>query len=112
MRQSPTYPITYTIDIPAALRLPEVAIIAKYRHGVSTAQGRVACVISFRVARDQRRVLFMPQAFLAELEREFAQNEYALIQIFIDLGQAHSSAAVDELRRRGYSQGGFLPTWF
>ena len=133
-----------------------------------SAKGRVACVMSFRVACDRRRVVFMPGHYLGELEfmmsglgldrelrvsetalpavssvidvqrfasagvarctmttpgqdlatrlteleREFAQQDYALIQYFIDLGQAHSGAVVDELRRQGYSLGGFLPTWF
>ena len=133
-----------------------------------SSEGRVACVISFRVARDQRRVIFLPRPYLgelefmmsgldldrelrvsedalpavasvidvkrfasaglarctlttpghdlairlAELEREFEQNDYALVQFFVDLGQANCGAVVDELRRQGYSLGGFLPTWF
>jgi hypothetical protein len=136
-----------------------------------SAEGRVACVMSFRVARDQRRVIFLPQPYLAELEfmmsgldldrelrvsenalpalpeassvidvrrfasagvarctlttpgddlasrlaeleSELAQNDYALIQVFINLGQASSGAVVDALRAQGYSLGGFLPTWF
>ena len=133
-----------------------------------SAQGRVACVMFFRVARDQRRVVFLPQPYLAEvefmmggqgldrelrvsqdplpavasvidvkrfasagvarctmtapgddlairlaeLERELAQDDYALIQVFVDLGQAYSGAVVDELRRHGYSLGGFLPAGF
>jgi hypothetical protein len=133
-----------------------------------SSEGRVACVISFRVARDQRRVVFLPRPYLSEfefmmsgieldrelrvsedalpavasvidvarfasagvarctlttaghdlatrlveLESEFAQNDYALIQFFVDLGQGQSGAVVDELRRQGYSLGGFLPTWF
>lgn len=133
-----------------------------------SSEGRVACVMSFRVERDQRRVIFLPQPYLSELEfmmsgldldrelrvsedalpavasvidvrrfasagvarctlttpghdlatrlveleNEFVQNDYALIQVFVNLGQAHSGAVVDELRRRGYSLGGFLPTWF
>ena len=133
-----------------------------------SAQGRVACLMTFRVARDQRRVVFLPRPYLAELEfmmsglaldrelrvsenalpavdsvidvarfaaagvarctittagndlairlaeldREFAQDDYALIQFFIDLGQAHSGAVVDALRSIGCSLGGFLPTWF
>ena len=133
-----------------------------------SAAGRVACVMSFRVARDQRRVVFVPPPYreeiefmmsglgldrelrvaegapaeansaidverfaaagvarctltragqdlaarVAELERELAQAGYALIQVFVDLGQASCGAAVDELRRQGYSLGGLLPTWF
>jgi len=133
-----------------------------------SAQGRVACVMFFRVARDQRRLVFLPRPYLAELEfmmsglgldrelcvseealpavasvidvarfasagvarctltapgddlairlaeleRELAQNDYALIQVFVDLGSANCGAVVDELRRQGYSLGGFLPTWF
>jgi hypothetical protein len=133
-----------------------------------SAEGRVACVMSFRVVRDERRVIFLPRHYLSELEfmmsgldldrelrvsenalpavdsvidvarfaaagvarctittagndlairlaeldREFAQNDYALIQFFIDLGQAHSGAVVDALRSQGYALGGFLPTWF
>ena len=133
-----------------------------------SSEGRVACVMSFRVARDQRRVIFLPQPYLAELEfmmsgldldrelrvsedalpaadsvidvtrfasagvarctlttpghdlatrlleleRELVQNDYALIQVFINLGQASSGAVVDELRAQGYSLGGFLPIWF
>ena len=133
-----------------------------------SSEGRVACVISFRVARDQRRVIFLPRPYLGELEfmmsgldldrelrvsedalpavasvidvrrfslagvarctlttpgddlatrlleleSELAQNDYALIQVFVNLGQANSGAVVDELRAQGYSLGGFLPTWF
>ena len=133
-----------------------------------SARGRVACVMFFRVARDERRVVFLPRAYLgelefmigglaldrerrvaehdlpavdsvidvarfpsagvarvtltspghdlairlAELESEFAQQAYALVQVFVDLGQPNSGAVVDELRRQGYSLGGFLPTWF
>ena len=133
-----------------------------------SANGRVACLMFFRVARDERRVVFLPQPYLAELEfmmsglgldrelrvaeevlpavnsvidvkrfasaglarctlttpghdlairlaeleREFEQNDYALVQFFVDLGQANCGAVVDELRRQGYSLGGFLPTWF
>ncbi|MBS1227694.1 MAG: hypothetical protein H6R17_971 [Proteobacteria bacterium] len=133
-----------------------------------SAQGRVACVMFFRFARDQRRVVFLPRPYLAELEfmmsglgldrevrvsqdalpavdsvievarfasagvarctiktaghdlaarlaeleSEWAQNDYALIQVFVDLGQASCGAAVDELRRQAYSLGGFLPAWF
>jgi hypothetical protein len=133
-----------------------------------SAEGRVACVMSFRVVRDARRVVFLPQPYLAELEfmmsglaldrelrvsqdalpavasvidvrrfasagvarctlttpghdlatrlleleSELAQQDYALIQVFVDLGLANSGAVVDELRRQGYSLGGFLPTWF
>ena len=33
-----------------------------------SAKGRVACVMSFRVARDERRVVFLPRPYLAELE--------------------------------------------
>ena len=133
-----------------------------------SAQGRVACVMFFRVARDQRRVVFLPQPYLAELEfmmsglgldrevrvsedalpavdslidvarfasagvarctmttaghdlamrlaeleSELAQNDYALVQVFVDLGLANCGAVVDELRRMGYSLGGYLPIWF
>jgi len=136
-----------------------------------SSEGRVACVISFRVVRDQRRVIFLPRPYLAELEfmmsglaldrelrvsqdalpalpeassvidvrrfasagvarctlttpgddlatrlleleSELAQQDYALIQVFVNLGQASSGAVVDALRGQGYSLGGFLPTWF
>jgi hypothetical protein len=133
-----------------------------------SAEGRVACVMAFLVARDAHRVVFLPQAYLAELEfmmsgidldrelriadqalpteasvidvrrfatagvarctltsagqdlasrqaeleRELRAQDYALIQVFINLGQASSGAAVDALRAQGYSLGGFLPTWF
>lgn len=133
-----------------------------------SAKGRVACVMFFRVARDERRVVFVPPPYrgeiefmmsglgldrelrvaegalpdvksaidverfaaagvarctltragqdlatrVAELERELAQREYALVQFFVDLGQASCGAAVDALRRQGYSLGGLLPTWF
>ena len=133
-----------------------------------SADGRVACVMSFRVACDQRRVVFVPPPYRAEIEfmmsglgldrelrvaestlpdepsaidverfasagvarctltragndlairvgeieRELAQAGYALVQVFVDLGQADCGAAVDELRRQGYALGGLLPTWF
>ena len=133
-----------------------------------SAQGRVACVMFFRVARDARRVVFVPQPYraeiefmmsgvgldrelrvaestlaeadsvidvarfasagvarctltragrdlamrVAEIERELARNDYALIQYFVNLGQANCGAVVDELRRQGYSLGGLLPIWF
>jgi hypothetical protein len=136
-----------------------------------SAAGRVACVMSFRVARDQRRVVFVPPPYRAEIEfmmsglgldrelrvaestlltlpdapsaidverfasagvarctltsagndlairigeveRELAQAGYALVQVFVDLGQPSCGAAVDALRAQGYSLGGFLPTWF
>ena len=133
-----------------------------------SAQGRVACLMFFRVARDQRRPVFLPRPYLAELEfmmsgqgldrevrvaqdalpavasvidvkhfasggvarvaltcvghdlairlagleSEFEQSDYALIQVFVKLGQAHCGAVVDDLRRMGYSLGGYLPAWF
>ena len=133
-----------------------------------SAKGRVACVMAFRVACDQHRVVFLPKAYLSELkfmmsgidldrqlrvaeealpsvdsvidvrrfpsagvarctltttgcdlairlselEFEFRQHNYALIQYFINLGQPHSGAVVETLRSKGYSLGGWLPTWF
>ena len=133
-----------------------------------SAAGRVACVMSFRVARDQRRVVHVPLPYraeiefmmsglglarelrvaegalaeansaidverfaaagvarctlervgndlamqIAELERELARAGYALVQVFVDLGQASCGAAVDVLRCQGYALGGLLPTWF
>ena len=136
-----------------------------------SADGRVACVMSFRVARDKRRVVFVPPPYreeiefmmsglgldrelraaestlltlldapsaidverfasagvarctltragrdlairVGEIERELAQAGYALVQVFVDLGQASCGAAVDELRSQGYALGGLLPTWF
>ena len=49
---------------------------------------------------------------IAELERELAPDGYSLVQVFVDLGEPSCGAAVDELRTRGYSLGGLLPTWF
>jgi hypothetical protein len=49
---------------------------------------------------------------LAELERQLRNDDYALIQFFIDLGHPWSGGIVELLRRQGYRFGGLLPTWF
>ncbi len=49
---------------------------------------------------------------LAELERELRADNYALIQLFVDLGRAWSGNLVEQLRDCGYSFGGLLPIWF
>jgi hypothetical protein len=49
---------------------------------------------------------------LAELERELQKGNYALNQVFIDLGKPWSGNIVEHLRDHGYSLGGLLPIWF
>lgn len=51
-------------------------------------------------------------ARLAEIERSLREDDYALIQCFIDLGQPWSGGVVEQLRRAGYCLGGLLPIWF
>ncbi len=133
-----------------------------------SAQGRVGCVVYFRVDRDCPRKLHIPPRYreeltllldglnldrelivpdsalpavqgeievkrfdfagvarctvttpgeglaarLAELERQLRNDDYALIQFFVDLGQPWSDGIVELLRHQGYRFGGLLPTWF
>lgn len=130
--------------------------------------GRVGCIIFFRIALDCRRTLYIPSSYreelaylldglnldrelieadvfpavgdgnlevrrfdfagvarctitspgtglaeqLADLERELRKNDYAQIQIFVNLGEQWSGSVVEILRNMGYYLGGFLPIWF
>ncbi len=51
-------------------------------------------------------------AQVAELERELRRENYALVQIFLDLGQAWSGRVVEQLYQQGFSFAGLLPIWF
>lgn len=134
----------------------------------ASASGRVGCLVSSRVVRDDHRPLFVPEPYrdeldclmdglgldrelhgagtdrpdgnakidvarfdsagvarctldqpghdlgvqMAEIENELRQAGYALIQFYVDLGQADCGALVEQLRERGFSLGGLLPIWF
>lgn len=49
---------------------------------------------------------------LRGVEEELRREGYALVQLFVDLGQPWSGGVVELLRRQGYRFGGLLPTWF
>ncbi len=49
---------------------------------------------------------------LTELEQELHDKGYALIQIYVNLGQPWSGSVVEMLRNMGYYLGGLLPIWF
>ncbi len=51
-------------------------------------------------------------ARLCELEKELRAANYALIQVFIDLGQSWAGGVVEQVRGQGYALGGLLPIWF
>jgi hypothetical protein len=47
-----------------------------------------------------------------QMEEELRQLDYALIQVYVDLGQSWSGTLVALLRKMGYRMGGLLPIWF
>lgn len=49
---------------------------------------------------------------LDELETALRGDAYALVQVFIDLGESWSGEFVEMLRKKGYSFGGIIPLWF
>lgn len=51
-------------------------------------------------------------ARLSEVERELRIDDYAMIQLFVDLGKPWSGGVVEQARSAGYSLGGLLPIWF
>ena len=51
-------------------------------------------------------------AVLAAEEKEAQSRGTEVMQMFINLGEAWASLAVDHLRDKGYFFGGFLPRWF
>ncbi len=51
-------------------------------------------------------------ARLLDLEQQAHQDNYALLQFFVDLGQPWAGGVVAQLRAQGYALGGLLPIWF
>jgi hypothetical protein len=51
-------------------------------------------------------------AQLTDLEQKLRQEGFALIQVYVNLGQPLSNAMVDLLHEQGYRLGGLLPIWF
>jgi hypothetical protein len=66
---------------------------------------RVARVAVQRAGRDLDN-------YLENIEKEVAQRNIAVIQVWIKLNSPSSGAATEVLRKRGYFFGGLLPRWF
>lgn len=49
---------------------------------------------------------------LHDLEEELQAAKFALIQVFVDLGQPWAGGVVEQVRGQGYALGGLLPIWF
>lgn len=49
---------------------------------------------------------------LHDLEEELRGAKYALIQVFVDLGQPWAGGVVEQVRGQSYALGGLLPIWF
>lgn len=73
-------------------------------------------VSRFDSAGVARCTITAPGAGLAQqltgLERELCSRDYAMVQMFVNLGEPWSGAVVEMLRNAGYSLGGLLPIWF
>lgn len=70
----------------------------------------------FSFAGVTRLNVFMPGAdFAARVDAalaEAAAGEYALVELFLNLGSPWAGHAAEELRRAGFFFGGFAPLWF
>ncbi len=73
-------------------------------------------VTRFDFAQVARCIVSAPgrglSARFRDLEEEMRRLNFALIQVYVDLGQPWAGAMVALLREWGYRLGGFLPIWF